>query len=53
MRLDFRCEAFNLLNRTAFGGLGSATSLQNANYGLWRSQSNSPRRMQVALKLYW
>lgn len=53
MRLDFRVEAFNLLNRTAFGGLNSATSLQNANYGLWRSQSGAPRRMQVALKLYW
>jgi hypothetical protein len=53
MRLDFRCEAFNLLNRTTFGGLSGATSLQDPNFGLYRSQANSPRRMQVALKLYW
>ncbi len=53
MRLHFRVEAFNLLNRTAFGGLSSATSLGNPNYGLWRSRSGAARRMQVALKLYW
>jgi hypothetical protein len=53
MRLDFRMEAFNLLNRTSFSGLSGATSLQNANFGLWRNQGNTARRMQVALKLYW
>ena len=53
MRLDLRVEAFNLLNRTRFGGLSGATSLQNANFGLYRTQSNTPRRMQVSLKLYW
>jgi hypothetical protein len=52
-RLDFRWEAFNLLNRTAFGPLGGATTLQNPNWGLWRAQSNTQRRMQVSLKLYW
>ena len=52
-RLDCRWEAFNLLNRTTFGGLSGATSLQNANFGLYRTQSNSGRRMQVSLKLYW
>jgi outer membrane receptor protein involved in Fe transport len=51
--LDFRCEAFNLLNRTRFGSLSGGNSLQNANFGLWRSQSNSPRRLQLVLKLTW
>jgi len=51
--LDFRWEAFNLLNRTQFGSLSGGTTLQNANFGNWRSQSNSGRRMQVSLKLYW
>jgi hypothetical protein len=53
LRLEMRGEAFNLLNRTTFGALSGGTSLQNANFGLWRTQSNSARRMQVALKLYW
>ncbi|MGA2267983.1 MAG: carboxypeptidase regulatory-like domain-containing protein [Bryobacteraceae bacterium] len=53
MHVDLRAEAFNLLNRTQFGALSGGTSLQNANFGLWRTQSNSARRMQVSLKLYW
>ena len=28
-------------------------TLQNANFGLWRTQANSARRMQMSLKLYW
>jgi hypothetical protein len=52
-RLDFRMEAFNLLNRTQFGPLGGATTLQNNSWGLWRAQANTQRRMQVTLKLYW
>ncbi len=52
-RLDFRVEAFNLLNRTRFGSLSGGNSLQNANFGLWRTQSGSPRRLQLALKLTW
>jgi hypothetical protein len=51
--LDFRWEAFNFLNRTQFGALSGGTSLQNANFGLWRTQSNTPRRMQVSMKFYW
>jgi hypothetical protein len=51
--LDFRWETFNLLNRTQFGALSGGTTLQNANFGNWRSQSNSGRRMQVSMKLYW
>jgi len=52
-RVDFRWEAFNLLNRTQFGPLGSATVLQNQNFGLWRVQENDSRRMQFGLKIYW
>lgn len=52
-RLDFRWEAFNLLNRTQFGSLSNGNTLQNANFGLWRTQANSARRMQLSLKLYW
>jgi hypothetical protein len=51
--VDFRWEAFNLLNRTQFGALSGGTTLQNANFGNWRSQSNSARRMQVSLKFIW
>ena len=52
-RVEFRCESFNLLNRTAFGPLTNGTTLQNANFGLWRNQTNTQRRVQLALKLYW
>ena len=52
-RVEFRCESFNLLNRTTFGPLTSANTLQNANFGLWRNQTNTQRRIQLALKLYW
>ena len=51
--LDIRWESFNYLNRTQFGALSGGTTLQNANFGNWRSQSNSPRRMQVSMKFYW
>ncbi len=52
-RLDFRWETFNLLNRTSFSSLGGGATLQNSNWGLWRNQGNTQRRMQVSLKLYW
>jgi hypothetical protein len=50
-RLDFRAEAFNLFNRTVFSGPG--TNLTNNSFGLVTSQLNSPRQMQMALKMYW
>jgi hypothetical protein len=52
-RLDFRWETFNLLNRTQFEPLSGGATLQNNNWGLWRAQANSQRRVQVSLKLYW
>jgi hypothetical protein len=53
-RLELQGEAFNLLNRTRFAALSGGTTLQNANFGLWRSQpANQWRRMQLTLKLLW
>jgi len=51
VRLDLRAEAFNLLNRTVFGN--PSLNLNAATFGIISSQSNTPRQMQVALKLYW
>ena len=51
VRLDLRGEAFNLLNRTIFGtGNGN---LNSVDFGVVTNQVNTPRQMQVALKLYW
>jgi hypothetical protein len=50
-RLDFRAEAFNILNRVQFGG--PSTNLNSSSFGIVSSQANSPRQMQGALKLYW
>jgi hypothetical protein len=54
IRLDFRWEAFNILNRVRFGT--GAQTLQDNNFGRLTSNNdilNDPRRMQFALKLYW
>ncbi len=50
-RLDFRAEAFNLFNRTVFAAPNA--NLNSTSFGVISAQSNSPRQMQVALKLYW
>jgi hypothetical protein len=55
-RLDFRAEAFNLLNRVVFfAPTGNALNLNNTSFGTVTAQSSSftPRQMQLALKLYW
>jgi len=48
MRITFRAEAFNLLNRVRWGGPDS--TFTSPTFGFVRSQSNSPRQMQFALK---
>ena len=50
-RLDFRAEAFNIFNRVVFDDPN--TNLSSTSFGLVTKQANSPRQMQLALKLYW
>jgi hypothetical protein len=52
LRIDFRCEAFNLFNRVRFGT--GSNQLQNPNFGKLTGTNdilNDPRRVQLALKL--
>jgi hypothetical protein len=49
VRAVLRFEAFNLLNRVRWGGPNS--SWNSASLGLVRSQGNSPRQMQLGLKI--
>ena len=54
VRLDFRAEAFNAFNRVRFGT--GSLSLQSSTFGQLTSSGdllNSPRQMQLALKLYF
>ena len=54
IRLDFRAEAFNAFNRVRFGT--GSLSLQSSTFGQLTSSGdllNSPRQMQLALKLYF
>ncbi len=50
-RLDFRAEAFNLLNRVVFSS--PTTNLNSNSFGVITGQQNAPRQMQLGLKLYW
>jgi hypothetical protein len=54
LRLEFRAEAFNIFNRVRFGP--GDLQLQDQNFGRLTSSSdllNSPRQLQMALKLYF
>jgi len=54
VRLNFRVEAFNVLNRTQWGP--GNESLQSQTFGLLESSSDllsTPRQLQLALKLYF
>jgi Carboxypeptidase regulatory-like domain len=54
LRLEFRAEAFNALNRVRFGT--GSTQLQSQTFGVLTgsgSQINSPRALQFAAKLYF
>jgi len=54
IRLEFRAEAFNVFNRVRFGT--GSTQLQSQSFGVLTgsgSQLNTPRNLQLALKLYF
>ena len=50
-RLEFRLEAFNALNHPQFNP--PDTTVNGGNFGVITSTSNSPREVQLALKMYW
>ena len=52
VEVDVRVEAFNLFNRVIWGAPGTAFS-NTTTFGIISSQANSPRQMQIGLKLYW
>ncbi len=54
IRMEFRAESFNTFNRVRFGT--GNTQLQSATFGVLTgagSQINTPRQLQLALKLYF
>jgi hypothetical protein len=50
-KLQFRIEAFNALNHPQFSGPN--VQVNGGNFGVINSQENSPREVQLALKLYF
>jgi hypothetical protein len=54
VKAEFRAEAFNVFNRVRFGT--GSTQVQSATFGVLTgagSQINSPRSLQLALKIYY
>lgn len=54
-RLQFRAESFNVLNRVQFAAPNTTVPQpgQVSTFGITSSQANSPRILQLALKLYF
>jgi len=50
-RLQFRAETYNALNHPQFSGPN--TTFNGGSFGVITSTVNSPRELQLALKLYW
>jgi hypothetical protein len=54
INVEFRAEAFNLFNRVQFGAPNLIyTTAANSTFGVISSQLNSPRLMQMALRLHF
>jgi hypothetical protein len=51
--LEFRAEAFNALNHPQFGLATSNLVVGSSSFGQVTQQANSPRQVQLALKLYF
>ncbi len=51
--LEFRAEAFNALNHPQFGLTTSNLVVGSSTFGQVTTQANSPRQVQLALKLYF
>jgi hypothetical protein len=51
LRLQFRLEAFNALNRTQMSGPNLSPT--NSSFGLITSTSSSPRQLQAGARLTW
>jgi len=52
VKLQFRAEAFNSMNRVRFGNPNTSVT-GGANFGRVTSQANDPRPLQFGLKLLW
>jgi hypothetical protein len=51
MRMEYRLESFNALNHPQF--CGPNATVGSGSFGKVTCQANSPREVQMALKLYW
>ncbi|HYU79761.1 MAG TPA: hypothetical protein VEK56_12300, partial [Vicinamibacterales bacterium] len=49
--MDIRVEAFNIFNRIVWGEPNQDFSSNN--FGVISTLANTPRQMQIGLKLYW
>ena len=58
LRIQFRAEAFNIMNKNYFGRDNFNTDPNNPNFGtvfpaLVSNQNSNPRQIQLGLKAYW
>ena len=51
--VEFRAEAFNILNKADFGLPSSTAGSSSTTFGYITSQANLPRNLQVALKVHF
>ena len=49
--MDIRAEAFNLFNRVVWGA--PTSDFNSAAFGQVSGLGNTPRQMQLGLKVYW